>query len=85
MERLTPGATEPSERAVILRLWREGDGTAAVWRCSVEDLRTRQKRGFSSLAELFRFLDLLTHDSESALLGASRNPAANIPSGARKR
>lgn len=76
MESTTNVAGDPPERALILRLWREGDGTGAVWRCSVEDLRTKQRRGFSSLADLFPFLDLLTHDFESAqLLDVTRKPA----------
>ncbi|MFI5166787.1 MAG: hypothetical protein ACHQQS_09230 [Thermoanaerobaculales bacterium] len=60
------------EQTLILRLWREGTGATTVWRCSVEDPRTKQRRGFSSLAELFPFLDLLTRGFESAsLLDAS--------------
>lgn len=44
---------------LILRLWREGDD-AEPWRCSVEDPLSRQRRGFSSLAELVPFLQTLT-------------------------
>jgi hypothetical protein len=60
---------------LILRLGREGAGANTVCRWSVEDPRAKQRRGFSSLAELFPFLDLLTHGFESAsLLDISGNP-----------
>lgn len=46
---------------LILRLWRDG-GEAEPWRCSVEDTVSRQRRGFSSLADLMPFLITLTAD-----------------------
>jgi len=45
----------------LLRLWRERPASPehpAVWRCSVEDTRTGQRRGFGSLAEAAEFLRL---------------------------
>ncbi len=79
MERVTTGTGDPAERALILRLWREGEGAGGVWRCSVEDPRTKQRRGFASLAELLPFLDRLTCDFESApLLDASGESAKQI-------
>jgi hypothetical protein len=68
MGEATTGAGDPPERALMLRLWREGDGVGAVWRCSVEDPRTKQRRGFSSIAELIPFLDLFTRGFESVSL-----------------
>jgi hypothetical protein len=68
MERSTPAAGGRSERAFILRIWREGEASGTVWRCSVEDPRTLQRRGFSSLGELLHFLELLTRDFETASL-----------------
>lgn len=47
-------------RTLILRLWRDGSNADAPWRCSVEDPRSRHRRGFSTLAELVPFLQLLT-------------------------
>jgi hypothetical protein len=52
----------------VLRLWRDQDATAGrpeVWRCSLEDPRTRQRRAFSSVDEMGMFLD--------AAAGASRD------------
>ncbi|MBN1247514.1 MAG: hypothetical protein JXC32_07630 [Anaerolineae bacterium] len=43
----------------VLRSWREGDapaGTPGVWRYSLEDPVTRQRRGFADLASLTRYL-----------------------------
>lgn len=68
MNGATDSTGDSPERALVLRLWREGEGNGAVWRCSVEDPRTKQRRGFPSLAELLSFLDLLTHRAESASL-----------------
>jgi hypothetical protein len=40
----------------LLRLWRESDGDASVWRASLRSSRTRERVGFGSLEELFQFL-----------------------------
>jgi hypothetical protein len=48
--------------AYLLRLWRERPASPerpAVWRFSVEDTRTRQRRGFGSLEDLLAFLRAL--------------------------
>jgi len=50
----------PEGKTLILRLWRDDCGPDAPWRCSVEDPLSRQRRGFSTLAELVPFLHLLT-------------------------
>lgn len=45
------GGREGDYRVFVLRLWHEtgGDGTGApVWRCSLEDPATGQRRGFAS-------------------------------------
>jgi hypothetical protein len=41
-------------QAYLLRCWAESDETAAlvIWRFSLEDPRTGQRRGFASLTEL---------------------------------
>lgn len=41
-------------RSYLLRLWAEGGDT--VWRFSLEDPRTGERRGFADLAELTAFL-----------------------------
>ncbi len=60
MNELTTGAADYPETTLILRLWREGEGGGAVWRCSVEDPSSQQRRGFGTLSELLPFLQLLT-------------------------
>ena len=43
----------------VVRLWQErpaSPGRPAVWRCSVEDTRTGQRRGFAGLEALTAFL-----------------------------
>lgn len=43
----------------LLRVWRERPalpGRPAVWRFSLEDTRTRQRRGFATLEALVAFL-----------------------------
>ena len=45
----------------MLRSWQEvapSAGDAAVWRYAIEDPETRQRRGFATLRELMRFLEL---------------------------
>lgn len=47
----------------ILSLWTEGDRPASapsVWRYSLEDPLTAERRGFKDLAELTRFLETWT-------------------------
>jgi hypothetical protein len=39
----------------MLRLW-QTDGESAVWRASLEDVRTGEKFGFASLESLFQFI-----------------------------
>jgi hypothetical protein len=44
----------------VLRLWRDQEAAAGrpeVWRCSLEDPRTRQRRAFASVDEMGLFLD----------------------------
>ncbi len=44
----------------VLRMWRDQAAARdrpAVWRCSLEDPRTRQRRAFASPGELSQFLD----------------------------
>ena len=49
----------PRYRAYLLRFWEErsqhaGDG--GVWRFSLEDLHTQERRGFATLEEMVAFL-----------------------------
>jgi hypothetical protein len=51
-------------RVYVLRSWQERgptSGTPAVWRFSLEDATTRQRRGFENLEALMNFLVAETH------------------------
>jgi hypothetical protein len=57
---------QPSYRVYVLRSWKEGyssSGTPAVWRFSLEDPTTRQRRGFADLESLMNFLVAETDES----------------------
>jgi len=69
---------QPSEHlqyfAYILRLWQEQSAAldqSSVWRLSVEDVRTHERRGFASLEDLLAFLQLQMEVDDSA--ASSRN------------
>jgi hypothetical protein len=42
--------------AYLIRLWRVDDGQRAIWRASLQDVRTGQRRGFADLESACRFL-----------------------------
>jgi hypothetical protein len=42
--------------AYLLRLWQMGSGASTVWRVSLDDPRTGERKGFADLASLFAFL-----------------------------
>jgi hypothetical protein len=42
--------------AYLLRLWEVDTGGQQVWRASLQDPRTGERRGFANLAELGTFL-----------------------------
>jgi hypothetical protein len=44
-------------QSYLLRLWQTSDGNREIWRASLEDPGTRERRGFGSLKELYEFLD----------------------------
>ena len=49
----------PHYQAYILRLWQERPATSdqsSVWRFSLEDTRTRQRRGFADLDKVLSYL-----------------------------
>jgi hypothetical protein len=41
----------------LLRLWQASSGGELVWRASLEDPHSGERRGFASLAELVAFLE----------------------------
>ena len=44
-------------RSYLLRLWQTTDGDRKVWRASLEQPGTEQRRGFAGLRELMAFLE----------------------------
>lgn len=42
--------------AYLLRLWQVNSGASTVWRASLDDPRTGERKGFADLASLFTFL-----------------------------
>jgi len=57
---------QSSYRVYVLRSWQEGyasSGTPSVWRFSLEDPATRQRRGFADLESLMSFLAAETDGS----------------------
>jgi hypothetical protein len=46
-------------RAFLLRLWQGGDADAQRWLASLEDPQTREVTRFTSLDNLYRFIDLM--------------------------
>ncbi len=40
----------------LLRMWQTRDGETCTWRASLEQPGTRERQGFASLDEMFRFL-----------------------------
>jgi hypothetical protein len=51
------GSEKRGYRAYLVRLWPAcGDGQT-VWRASIEDAHTGERRAFTDLAQLFAFLE----------------------------
>ena len=42
--------------AYLLRLWRVGSGEPTVWRASLDDPSTGERKGFANLESLFAYL-----------------------------
>ena len=52
--------------AYVLRFWRLAGAGQAVWRASLEDPHTGERRGFGSLNELVAFLRAVTEEMEAS-------------------
>jgi hypothetical protein len=56
----SPRSPDPSpDHVLLLRLWAEpapDGGRTSCWRCSLEDPRTGQRRGFASVPDLVGYL-----------------------------
>ncbi len=66
--------------AYMLRLWRVDANGEAVWRASLEDPHTGERRGFASLDRLFELLEEEMHDptDHDSLCRASANSDESI-------
>ena len=56
---------EPRYLAYMLRLWQVRDNEEMLWRASLEDPHTGERRGFASLEMLCAFLQEQTRDDEN--------------------
>jgi hypothetical protein len=56
---------EPRYLAFMLRLWQVRDNGEMVWRASLEDPHTGERRGFASLEMLVAFLREQTRDDRN--------------------
>ena len=48
---------QESYLSYLLRLWKTESGGEAIWRASLEDPHTRERKGFANLTDLFTFLE----------------------------
>jgi hypothetical protein len=51
------GNEERGYRSYLLRLWQADSNGELVWRASLENPHTRERRGFVRLEDLFAFLE----------------------------
>ena len=54
----------PSQRSYILRLWVEVLQGKQVWRFSLEDTYSSERKGFARLEELFTFIQAQLQEVE---------------------
>lgn len=50
----------PASHAYLLRLWPARSAGTLVWRASITNVQTGERRGFADLASLFAFLKAQT-------------------------
>lgn len=48
---------QPGYKLYLLRLWQAHSGERLVWRASLEDVRTGERRGFGGLSRMLAFLE----------------------------
>ena len=61
----------PASQAYLLRLWTASQAGTRVWRASIVNVQTGERRGFADLASLFAFLE--------SQIGGDRQPADRPP------
>ena len=59
-------------QSYLLRLWQASSAGKPVWRASLANIHTGERRGFADLASLVAFLEAQT--------GADARPADRLPS-----
>ena len=64
-------APRPGYIAYLLRLWQVRNGTGVGWHALLQDVQLGERHGFSSLEELFEFLE---RETACAAHGATRAP-----------
>lgn len=52
--------------AYLVRLWQVDSAERSVWRASIEDPHTGERRGFGTLSQLFEFLRDRVAESDPA-------------------
>lgn len=55
----------PGHLSYLLRVWQTGSAGNVVWRASLENPFTGERRGFASLKDLFAFLQAQIDDAAS--------------------
>jgi len=65
VERLLLATSQRQYCSYLLRLWRVGPASAAVWRASLEDTLTGTQRSFNDLPSLLVFLETCMDDDPS--------------------
>ena len=62
----------------LLRLWPAGVAHQQVWRASLEDVQSGERRGFANLEQLFVFLmEQTEHGGAAADAQSTAEPAPN--------
>ena len=60
----------------LLRLWSTGAAHHQVWRASLEDVQSGERRGFANLEQLFVFLmEQTEHSGDTADAQSTAEPA----------
>jgi hypothetical protein len=68
---------EDGYMAFLLRLWQVGHGEGAVWRASLEDAHTGERRALASLERLVAFLEDIPRGQADSKAEAVRAGRAN--------
>ena len=66
VKRLANRAHKRHALSYILRMWQIDNGKRAVWRASLQDVHTGERRGFAGLDDAHRFLCAQTGDAIQA-------------------